>query len=126
MNKNYAGMAEDKGGDCVSLGLRIRPNVLVKFLGDFAGGEAILTDGASGYDSSYTLVASDSPESIALFRDGKLEFYLYGVRSKQRMIDSNGDSYFPGLPLEKGQILSLVHKSNPYKSIELRLNGLFI
>lgn len=126
MNKNYAGMAEVKGGDCVSLGLKIGPNVTVKFLGDFAGGEAVLTDGSSGYDSSYTIVASDSIESIELFSNGNLEFYLYGPRSPQRMIDSNGEPYFPGLRLEKGQILRLVHKSNPYKAIELRLNGLFI
>lgn len=126
MNKNYAGMAEVKGGDCVSLGLKIRPNVLVKFLGDFAGGEAVLTDGLSGYDTTYTIVASDSTESVALFRDGILEFHLYGERSKQLMTEPNGDYYYPGLPLEKGQILRLVHKSNPYKETVLRLNGLYI
>lgn len=126
MNKNYAGMAEQKSGDCVMLGLRIGPQVMVKYLGDFSGGEAGLTDGHSGNNQRYELVGVPNGNEICLYKEGVLEYYLHGCRASKPIMGEDGIPCYPDLPLEKGQVLSLSHVSNPYKRIELRLNNLFI
>lgn len=126
MNKNYAGMAEQKSGDCVMLGLRIGPQVMVKYLGDFSGGEAGLIDGYSGNNQRYKLVGEPNGNEICLYKDGVLEYYLYGCRASNPIMGEDGIPFYPDLPLETGQVLRLSHVSNPYYINELRLNNLYI
>ena len=126
MNKNYAGMAESKDGDCVLLGLKIGPHATVKYLGDFSGGEAGLTDGYSGYNTTYKLVGEPGENEIRLYSGDKLEYYLHGSRAAQQLKDSRGFPYYPDLPLAVGQTLTLIHVSNPNVYKELKLKSLYI
>ncbi|MFT4289919.1 hypothetical protein [Enterobacter sp.] len=127
MKKNYAGMAEQKSGDCLMLGLCIGPQNTVKYLGDFSGGEAELTDGYSGYSHTYSIVGQQNGNEIRLYnKEGKLEYYLYGSRASIPVIDKDRIPYYPDLPLEKGQVLCLTHVSKPYEEISLKLNALYI
>ncbi|ENO1078435.1 MULTISPECIES: hypothetical protein [Enterobacter] len=125
MNKNYAGMAEPKNGDCVMLGLEIGPHATVKYLGDFSGGKAGFTDGRSGFNATYKLVGEPGENEIRLYSGDKLEYCLHGSRAAQPQKDSNGFSFYPDLPLAVGQTLRLTHVSNTFVSIELRLNSLY-
>lgn len=125
MNKNYAGMAEPKNGDCVLLGLEVGPHVTVTYLGDFSGGKAGYTDGHSGYNVTYDLVGEPGGNEIRLYSGDKLEYYLHGSRATQPLQDSKGLPYFPDLPLAVGQTLRLTHVSNTHAHTELRLNSLY-
>lgn len=125
MNKNFAGMAEPKGGDCVMLGLKIGPNVSVKYLGDFSGGEAGYTDGRYGYNATFSLRGEPGGNELRLYSGDKLEYYLHGSRAANPLKDERGLPFYPDLPLSEGQILRLTHVSNTYVHTELRLNGLY-
>lgn len=126
MGINYAGMAEQKIGDCLMLALKVEFKVKVTHLGDFSGGAAVMTFGNSGHTENYSLIGEPGDNEIKLYKDETFEYYLYGEKSTEPSIDENGFKFYQDLPLKKGQTLRLFNVSNPNKNTELKLNALYI
>ncbi|CAI1933490.1 Uncharacterised protein [Serratia fonticola] len=126
MQKNYAGMSEVSTSDCVALSLKIGPQHQVVYLGDFSGGICDLTHGYSGHNVQYELRGEKGENILRLIANGKTEYHLYGEKSPEKHIGTDGMPYYVSAKLATGQFISLVHVDTPYTSIELRLNSLSV
>ena len=121
MNNNYAGMAEEKSGDCIMIGLYAPSHKKIVYLGDFNGGTAKVSYG-HGTNSTFEILGVSDDNEIQLKSNGELIYSLYGEKIQTPKLDNQGFKYYVAAPLEKGQMLSLVTYPNTYHSIELRLN----